>query len=53
MSERRDDVEKLIERAAEATRADDAMKFSQAASNAANALCAMKAAEENDASNAK
>lgn len=34
-------VEELIEKAAKADRADDAMKFSQAACNAANALCAL------------
>jgi hypothetical protein len=31
----------LITKAAEAEKADDALKFSQAACNAANALCAL------------
>lgn len=34
-------VEDLIAKAANATEADAAMKFSQAACNAANALCAL------------
>lgn len=34
-------VERLIEKAASAQKSDDAMKFSQAACNAANALCAL------------
>ena len=34
-------VETLIKKAAEAEKADDAMKFSQAACNAANAMCAL------------
>jgi hypothetical protein len=34
-------VEKLIARAADADKSEDAMRFSQAACNAANALCAM------------
>lgn len=34
-------VEKLIQKAGEAAKADDALKFSQAACNAANAMCAM------------
>lgn len=33
-------VEKLIDKAANAEKSDDAMRFSQAATNAANALCA-------------
>lgn len=40
------EVEALIKKAAEATKADDAMKFSQAAVNAANALCALAIAEK-------
>jgi hypothetical protein len=36
-------VEKLIEKAAKAEKSDDAMRFSQAAANAANALCAQAA----------
>lgn len=38
-------VEKLIKKAAEEHDAGDAMKRSQAAVNAANAMCALKAAE--------
>lgn len=34
-------VEALIKKAAEADKSDDAMKFSQAACNAANAMCAL------------
>ncbi len=34
-------VESLIKKAAEAPKADDAMKFSQAACNAANTMCAL------------
>lgn len=39
-------VEALITKAAEALKADDAMKFSQAALNAANAMCAAGNASE-------
>lgn len=35
----------LIRKAAEADKSDDAMRFSQAACNAANALCALKIAQ--------
>lgn len=35
-------VETLIAAASKAARADDAMKFAQAALNAANALCSLK-----------
>lgn len=41
MSTEANHVEKLIEKAASADKADDAMKFSQAACNAANAMCAL------------
>lgn len=41
-------VEALLKKAAEAARSEDAMRFSQAASNAANAMCALKAAEKKD-----
>lgn len=34
-------VEAMITKAAKADKADDALKFSQAACNAANALCAL------------
>jgi hypothetical protein len=39
------EVTKLIEKAASAEKPDDAMKFSQAALNAANALCSLKHAD--------
>lgn len=35
-------VTKLIEKAASADKSEDAMRFSQAACNAANAMCAVK-----------
>jgi hypothetical protein len=35
------DVKRLITKAAVAAKSDDALKFSQAASNAANAMCAL------------
>lgn len=38
-------VEVLIKKAAEAGVSDDAMKFSQAACNAANAVCTLNAAK--------
>lgn len=34
-------VQELIKKAAEADASDDAMRFSQAACNAANAMCAL------------
>ena len=37
-------VEKMIEKAAKSEKADEAMKFSQAAVNAANAMCALRSA---------
>jgi hypothetical protein len=39
-------VDDLIRRASEAEKSDDALKFSQAACNAANAMCALKVAEK-------
>lgn len=38
-------VEELITKAAKAEKSDDALKFSQAACNAANAMCALGSAE--------
>ena len=38
------EVKELIEKAAKSGKSDDALKFSQAAANAANAMCAVKAA---------
>ena len=40
----KDHVESLIKKAATAVTADEAMKFSQAATNAANAMCALREA---------
>lgn len=40
-------IEKLIEKAAETDCSQEAMRFSQAACNAANALCGMKTAQRN------
>lgn len=37
-------VEKMIKKASQAEKPDDAMKFAQAAVNAANAICALKTA---------
>ena len=41
MDDMKKHIEALIGRAAAADKSDDAMKFSQAAVNAANALCAL------------
>ena len=49
MSDLRKHVEKMIESAAESSKADEAMKFSQAALNAANAMCSLNAAKADDA----
>lgn len=38
-------IEKLIKKAAEVEKSEDAMRFSQAAYNAANAMCALKDTE--------
>lgn len=45
MSKSAEHVEALIAKAAESAKPDDAMKFSQAACNAANAMCALGAAK--------
>lgn len=44
MCDKTKEVEELIDKAAKADKSEDALRFSQAACNAANALCAMKAA---------
>jgi hypothetical protein len=41
-------VEELISKAAKAPEADAAMKFSQAACNAANAMCSLKHAQKSE-----
>lgn len=40
MSDKTKQVEELIDKAAKADKSDDAVRFSQAACNAANAMCA-------------
>lgn len=45
MSTSESHVESLIAKAAQAMKSDDAQKFSQAACNAANAMCALGAAK--------
>jgi len=40
-SDMRQHVEAMITKAAEASKSDEALKFSQAACNAANAMCAL------------
>lgn len=44
MTDKTNEVEALIDKAAKADKSDDALKFSQAACNAANAMCAAKSA---------
>lgn len=39
------EVKEMITKAAKADKSDDALKFSQAACNAANALCALESAK--------
>jgi hypothetical protein len=47
-SEKDNAVERLIEKASHSVDSSDAMRFSQAACNAANALCALKIAQKKD-----
>ncbi len=44
MSDKRSEVETLIAKAAKAEKSQDALHFSQAACNAANALCSLNVA---------
>lgn len=44
MSDLRKHAESMIEKAGKAEKSEDALRFSQAALNAANAMCALKAA---------
>jgi len=44
MEDKSKEVATLIDKAAQAERSEDALRFSQAACNAANAMCAVKAA---------
>jgi hypothetical protein len=48
MNDKTKEVEKLIDKAATAEKSEDALRFSQAACNSANAMCAMKAAKANN-----
>lgn len=41
MADMKTHVENMIEKAAKTDKADEALKFSQAACNAANAMCAL------------
>lgn len=45
MTDKSKEVETLIDKAAKAERSEDALRFSQAACNAANAMCAVKSSE--------
>ena len=40
------EIEALIDKAAKADKSEDALRFSQAACNAANAVCAARSAEQ-------
>lgn len=44
MTEKIKEVEELIDKAAKAEKSEDALRFSQAACNAANAICAVRSA---------
>lgn len=44
MTNKTKEVEQLIDKAAKAEKSEDALRFSQAACNAANALCALNTA---------
>jgi hypothetical protein len=46
MTDQQTQIEAMIKKASETDKADDAMKFSQAALNAANALCSLKIVNE-------
>ena len=45
MTDKKKEVEQLIDKAANAEKSEDALRFSQAACNAANALCALNTAQ--------
>lgn len=44
MTTKTEQIESLIDKAATAEKSEDALRFSQAACNAANAMCAVKTA---------
>lgn len=46
MADKTKEIETLIDKAAKAEKSEDAICFSQAACNAANALCALKCSKE-------
>lgn len=46
--EMKQSVEAMILKAAKAEKSDDALKFSQAACNAANALCALSSVKQDE-----
>lgn len=46
MTDLKTHVETLLEKAAKTEKSDDAMRFSQAAANAANAMATLKVAEK-------
>jgi hypothetical protein len=48
MNDKRQEVEKLIDKAAAADKSEDALRFSQAACNSANAMCAIKTSQAMD-----
>jgi len=45
MTDKANEVEVLIDKAAKAEKSEDALRFSQAACNVANAMCAAKTAK--------
>ena len=48
MSDLKQHVEKLLEKASKTEKSEDAMRFSQAACNAANAMCALRIATKTE-----
>lgn len=48
MTDKSKEVEKLIDKAANSETSENALRFSQAACNVANALCALKAAKKEE-----
>ena len=48
MTDKSNEVSALIDKAANAEKSEDAVRFSQAACNAANAMCALKNALAKD-----
>jgi len=48
MEDQEKQIKELIAKAAKADKSDDALKFSQAAFNSANALCSLNTAKRGD-----